>query len=31
LIRFDPNGIQQNAQGETLSVPVHEEVETYCA
>jgi hypothetical protein len=33
LIRFDPNGIHQDAHAGrlALSVPVHEEVKTYCA
>jgi len=33
LIRFDPNGIRQDTLGGklALSVPMHEEVKTYCA
>ena len=33
LIGFDPNGIRQDtcAGSVALSVPVHEEVKTYCA
>ena len=33
LIRFDPNGIRQDTHAGrlALSVPVHEEVKTYCA
>ena len=31
LIGFDPNGVAQDPLGGKLSVPVHEEMETYCA
>ena len=31
LIGFDPNGVAQDHLGGKLSVPVHEEMETYCA
>jgi len=31
LIGFDPNGVAQDPLGAKLSVPVHEEMETYCA
>jgi len=31
LIGYEPNGIPQDALGGKLSVPVHEEVQTYCA
>jgi len=31
LIGFDPNGVARDPLGGKLSVPVHEEMETYCA
>ncbi len=31
LIGFDPNGVAQDPLGGKLSVPVHEEMETYCS